>query len=188
MRPVIGYKKMDSINSPRVNKNKKKIITRDESAKLANEMKKNGRKIVTINGSFDILHAGHARMLEEAKQQGNILFVGLNSDKSVQAWKRHIGNKDWKVRPIVPEKYRAEMLASLKCVDYVIIYDEKDPINFIKAIRPDVHVNGKDYGKDCIERKMVEKYGGKIYIAKFVDGFSTSKLVAKILEAHRKSR
>ena len=165
---------------------KKKIITREESIKIADELRKQGKKIVTINGSFDILHAGHVKMLQEAKQQGDVLFLGLNSDKSVRAWKKHIGYKDWKKRPLVPQQYRAEMLAALECIDYVTIFDEMVPMPFIEAIKPNVHVNGEDYGENCIEKPIVEKYGGKIYIVKFVDGFSTSNLIQKILDVYGK--
>lgn len=164
-----------------------KIITRNESIRLAKDLKKKGKKIITTNGSFDILHAGHIRFLKEAKKQGDVLFLGLNSDKSIRAWKKHIGYKDWKKRPLVPQQFRAEMIAALECVDYVTIFDEMVPIPFIEAIKPNVHVNGEDYGKDCIEKQIVEKYGGKIYIVKNLGGFSTSRLIERILDVYGKA-
>lgn len=164
-----------------------KIITRNESIRLAKDLKKKGKKIITTNGSFDILHAGHIRFLKEAKKQGDVLFLGLNSDKSIRAWKKHIGYKDWKKRPLVPQQFRAEMIAALECVDYVTIFDEMVPMPFIEAIKPNVHVNGEDYGKDCIEKQIVEKYGGKIYIVKNLGGFSTSRLIERILDVYGKA-
>lgn len=163
-----------------------KVISREESSKISKNLRKKGKKIVTTNGSFDVLHAGHIRFLAEAKKQGDVLIVGLNSDKSVQAWKKHMGYKDWKKRPIVPEQYRAEMLASLESVDYITIFDEMVPMPFIQAIKPAVHVNGEDYGEDCIEKPIVEKYGGKIYIVTNVGGFSTSQLIQKIMDVYGK--
>ncbi|MBD3259012.1 adenylyltransferase/cytidyltransferase family protein [Candidatus Woesearchaeota archaeon] len=164
----------------------KKIITREESAILAEEFRKEGNKIVTINGSYDILHAGHLSMLKEAKNQGDILIVGLNSDESVRAWKKRFGHKDWEKRPLIPQQYRAEMLTALEYIDYITIFDEPDCISFIEAIKPDIHVNGPEYGEDCIEKSVVEKYGGRLHIAQFIEGLSTSKLIQKIIEIYSK--
>ena len=163
---------------------KKKIITREESIKIADELRKQGKKIVTINGSFDILHAGHVKMLQEAKQQGDVLFLGLNSDKSVRAWKKHIGYKDWKKRPLVPQQYRAEMLAALECVDYVTFFDEPDCLKFVESVKPDVHVNGAEYGENCVEASTVKKYGGRIHLVKRIGDFSTTKMIERIKKAY----
>lgn len=157
-----------------------KIKTREEISKIAEELKSGGKKIVTINGSFDIIHRGHLYILEEAKKQGDILVVGLNSDKSVKEWKKHIGYKDWEKRPYNEEKNRAELLAGFECVDYVTIFNEPDCLKFVESIKPNIHVNGSEYGEDCIEAPIVKKYGGKIYIVKIKGNLSTSSLINKI--------
>jgi rfaE bifunctional protein nucleotidyltransferase chain/domain len=159
-----------------------KIKTREELKELVKELKEQGKKIITTNGSFDILHAGHVKFLQEAKEQGDVLIVGVNSDASVKEWKKKMKYKDWDSRPIVPEQYRAEMLAALECVDFVNVYDEADCLKFIESVKPDVHANGEDYGEDCIEAETVKKYGGRIHIIKNFKGFSTSELIRKIKE------
>ena len=165
-----------------------KVKTRQEIKKLADDLRKQGKTIVTINGSFDVMHIGHVKMLQEAKGMGDVLFVGLNSDQSVRGWKKHIGNPNWNKRPINPEWARAEMLAALSCTDYIEIYDEFDCIPFIENIKPQIHVNGSDYGENCIEAPTVKKYGGKVHIAKFIDGFATTKMIDKILDIYSKDQ
>ncbi len=155
----------------------KKIKTREEIRQIAQNLRKQGKKIATINGSFDILHVGHIKMLQEAKKQGDVLILGLNSDSSIKQYK----SKD---RPINPQEARAEMLAALECIDYITIFDETDPIALLDVIRPDIHVNGSEYGHDCIERPIVEKHGGKIHIVKLVDGYSTTKMIEKIMKVY----
>jgi rfaE bifunctional protein nucleotidyltransferase chain/domain len=154
---------------------KGKIKTAEEIGKIVEGLKKNGKKIVTCNGSFDILHIGHMKFLEEAKRQGDILVVGLNSDSSVKSYK---GEK----RPINTEENRAFALAALEIVDYVVIFSEKDPRKLLEAIKPDVHVNGEEYGKDCVEAETVKKNGGRIQIVKNFGGFSTTEMIKKIKE------
>jgi rfaE bifunctional protein nucleotidyltransferase chain/domain len=154
-------------------------------AQIVKELRKKNKKIVTINGSFDLLHVGHVRLLQEARRQGDVLIVGLNSDESVRQWKRHIGYKDWAFRPLITQQYRAEMLAALECVDFITIFDEPDCIKFIEAIKPDVHANGSDYGENCIEAETVRRHGGRLHIIKLHEGFSTSSLIKKIREAYK---
>ena len=125
------------------------LKTRDEIKNIADKLRHENKKIVTINGTFDILHSGHLYILEEAKKQGDILIVGLNSDSSV---KKNKGES----RPINNEMERAKMLSSLKAVDYVVIFDEQTPIELLKVIKPNVHVNGSEYGEDCIEAETVK--------------------------------
>lgn len=159
-----------------------KLKTREEIAKIVEELRKEGKSIVTVNGSFDILHIGHIRMLEEAKQQGDLLIVGLNSDSSVKQYK----SKD---RPINPEGARAGMLEALECVDYITIFDETDPRALLEAIKPDVHVNGPEWGgQDCIEAETVRKHGGRIHVSKKVKGFSTTAMIEKILKVYGKKK
>jgi D-glycero-beta-D-manno-heptose 1-phosphate adenylyltransferase len=162
-----------------------KIKTREEISKLVQDLKEQGKRIVTINGSFDVLHIGHIKMLEEAKQQGDVLFLGLNSDESVREWKKIVKNPNWHKRPINPSWARAEMLAALEYVDYIEIYDETECMPFLENIKPHIHVNGSDYGEECVEAPLVKKHGGKIHIVKFIEGFSSTKLIDKILDVYK---
>ncbi|MBU0614626.1 MAG: D-glycero-beta-D-manno-heptose 1-phosphate adenylyltransferase [Nanoarchaeota archaeon] len=141
------------------------------------KIERKGRKIVFCNGCFDILHSGHIQFLKEAKAQGDLLVVGINSDSSV---KKNKGPN----RPINNEKDRAIVLDSLKMVDYVVIFDEPTPIPLITKLKPDVFVNGEDYGEACIEAPTVKSYGGRIHIVKNFGGISTTKLVKKILDSY----
>ena len=154
---------------------KERVLSREELSSVSRELRKGGKKIVTLNGSFDLLHSGHLKIIKEAKSLGDVVIVGLNSDASVKRYK----GKD---RPIVGEKQRAEMLLSLRDVDYVHIFPELDPILFLRQIKPDIHVNGSEYGEDCIEAEEVKKHGGKIHLVAKTDSFSTSNIIDKIFE------
>lgn len=151
------------------------LVDRTELGRLARKLRAAGKRIATINGSFDLLHAGHLHILREASRQADVLIVGLNSDASVRGYKGAS-------RPIVPEQYRAEMLLALRFVDYVHIFDESDPRAFIEEVRPDVHVNGEEYGADCIEAPTVLKYGGQLRLVNRVPGLSTSDIVRRLRE------
>ena len=158
----------------KIEKEDKKIKTHDEIEKVCLKLKKSGEKIIFTNGCFDVLHIGHLKLLQKAKSFGDILVLGLNTDASVRKYK---GPE----RPIIPERQRAEMLAALSVVDYISLFDENTPIELIKKIKPDVHIKGGDYRKeDLPETKIVEKYGGKVEIIKFIDGWSTSNIIKKI--------
>ncbi len=148
-----------------------KIVSIDSASAISSSEKEKGKKVVTVNGTFDILHKGHEKILEEAKKQGDILIVGLNSDESV---KQNKGPS----RPINTEESRARMLARYPSVSYVVIFDEKTPLKMLDQIKPDVHVNGSEYGKDCIEREVVEKNGGCIHVVNLLEGYSTTKLIS----------
>lgn len=156
---------------------KNKIKSQKEIIKLVQSLKKQGKKIVTLNGSFDILHLGHIQFLQEAKLQGDILIVLLNSDQSIRNYK---GSK----RPIIPQKDRAQTLASLECVDFVTIFNQLTPKKILGKIKPDIYCQGRDWGKDCVEREIVEKNGGKIHLLKWSKGLSTTKLINKISVAY----
>lgn len=136
-----------------------------------------GKKVVFTNGAFDILHLGHLTYMTFAREQGDCLVVGLNSDASV---KRYKGEK----RPIVPEQERATMLAGLKCVDYVVIFDEDEPKELIAHLLPDVLVKGEDWAHYVSGREVVEANGGKVVLAKMVEGRSTTNVIKKIVEAY----
>ena len=146
-----------------------------ELSSIVNTLKQDGKRIVFTNGCFDIIHVGHVRYLKEARELGDVLVVGLNSDISVRTIK---GNN----RPIVPQGERAEVLSSLKYVDYVVIFGEPDPYNTIAAIKPDVLVKGSDWGIDkIIGRDIVESYGGKVCTIPFIEGASSSGIIEDIL-------
>ncbi len=145
-----------------------KELSTDLAAKRA------GRKVVFTNGCFDILHVGHVRYLKEARAQGDFLVVGLNTDASVRRLK---GPE----RPIQNEGARAEIMASLACVDFVTWFDEETPEDLIREVRPDVLVKGGDWTVDKIAGgKFVQSYGGEVKSLTFVDCFSTTKIVEKI--------
>ncbi|MDZ7315116.1 MAG: D-glycero-beta-D-manno-heptose 1-phosphate adenylyltransferase [candidate division KSB1 bacterium] len=140
-----------------------------------------GKKVVWTNGCFDILHAGHVLYLHAAKEQGDILIVGVNSDASVR---RNKGPQ----RPINSEKDRLIVLAALECVDYLLLFDDDSPVQLIDQLRPDIYVKGGDYTIDTVnqdERRLVERYGGKIVLIPGVPGLSTSAVIEKILQAYR---
>lgn len=146
-----------------------------------NERKKKNQRIVFTNGCFDILHVGHVRYLLEAKSHGDILVVGLNSDASVQEIKDP-------GRPIIRQDQRAEVLASLKCVDYVIPFDDPDPLYLVKAIMPDVMVKGADWQeKDIIGADIVKQNGGEIVRVPVVPDISTTDIIQRIVERYAKS-
>ncbi|NGX37977.1 MAG: Bifunctional protein HldE [Chlamydiae bacterium] len=136
-------------------------------------VKEEGKTLATINGSFDLLHPGHLEMLYEASLQADVLLVLLNTDRSIQV------NKGPQ-RPINPLHVRLTHIASLAWVGHVSWFDEEDPRAVLERIKPDVHVNGSEYGEDCIEAQVVKRYGGKIYIVNLVEGFSSTNLIEKI--------
>lgn len=157
---------------------REKILTLTEALQQAAVLRAAQKKLVTVNGSFDILHAGHLDQLEEAKGQGEVLFVGINSDESIKEEK----GPD---RPFVPAPARAALLAALTCVDYVIIIGapyREVPNVLIDTVRPHVHVNGPDYGTPAawIEWPAMQKYGTRGYTAARRNDLSTTNLVEKI--------
>ncbi|MGM0507804.1 MAG: D-glycero-beta-D-manno-heptose 1-phosphate adenylyltransferase [Fusobacteriota bacterium] len=150
------------------------LLRKKEVLNIIKEEKKKSKKIVFTNGCFDILHVGHLRYLKQAKQLGDILVVGLNSDDSVK-------NLKGKNRPYVSQENRAEMLLGLKPVNYVIIFNEKTPIKLLDQVKPDVHVKGGDYKKEELpETKVVEKNGGTVKIVSLYEGNSSTNLIKKI--------
>ena len=158
---------------------KNKIKNQKEIFKISQNLKRQGKKVVTFNGSFDILHLGHIKSLKEAKEQGDVLIVLVNSDKSIRIYK---GLR----RPIISQKERVETVAALEDVNYVTIFDEITPKEILDKIKPNIHCNGLDWGKNCIEREVVEKNGGKIHILKWSPGLSTTKLIKRILDVYSK--
>lgn len=155
-----------------------KIKTLEQIRKIAAELKSKGKKIVTTNGCFDVLHIGHIRYLRNAKKLGDVLIIGLNTDSSVKQYK---GDK----RPLVPEDERAEMLSALEFVDYIVKFSERDPRNLLDTIKPDIHVKGGDYKMEqIIEKDVVEKNGGKVVLLPLVHGKSTTNIINRIMEVY----
>ncbi|MFZ0212200.1 MAG: D-glycero-beta-D-manno-heptose 1-phosphate adenylyltransferase [Candidatus Acidiferrales bacterium] len=140
------------------------------------EEKRNGRRIVFTNGCYDLLHPGHIRLLESARELGDILILALNSDRSVRE------NKGAN-RPIISEAERAEVAAALATVDYVVLFDEATPREIIARVVPDVLVKGSDWGPDeVVGREEVEAAGGRVVSIPLEPGYSTSAIIERILK------
>ncbi|MFZ0413817.1 MAG: D-glycero-beta-D-manno-heptose 1-phosphate adenylyltransferase [Candidatus Acidiferrales bacterium] len=140
------------------------------------EEKRNGRRIVFTNGCYDLLHPGHIRLLESARELGDILILALNSDRSVRE------NKGAN-RPIISEAERAEVAAALAAVDYVVLFDEATPREIIARVVPDVLVKGSDWGPDeVVGREEVEAAGGRVVSIPLEPGYSTSAIIERILK------
>lgn len=152
---------------------KKKVVSPENLTDFVQQLRKNGKSIATINGSFDLLHAGHLHMIHEASKQADILIVALNSDESIKQYKSQ-------TRPIIPLDFRMQMMAALGFVNYVTWFNETDPRALLAVIKPDVHVNGAEYGENCIESETVKSNGGRIHIVQLVPGLSTSTIIKKI--------
>jgi rfaE bifunctional protein nucleotidyltransferase chain/domain len=153
-----------------------KIIDRREVSTVAAQLKAAGQTVVFTNGCFDILHAGHVRYLAAARELGNRLIVGLNSDQSVRRLK---GPE----RPINPAEDRAEVMAALAAVDYVVIFDDPTAEGLVDEIKPDIYVKGGDYHtKDLPEATVAAKYGGRTVLIPEVPGRSSSRIIGKIKE------
>jgi D-beta-D-heptose 7-phosphate kinase/D-beta-D-heptose 1-phosphate adenosyltransferase len=156
-----------------------KIKQRDALKVLLDDKRQRGKTIVFTNGCFDLLHVGHVKYLQKARQLGDLLVLGLNSDASIRRLK---GPK----RPLIDQEERAHILAALDCIDYVVIFDEDTPLELISALRPHVLVKGGDYTPEgVVGKEIVESYGGRVELIRFVDGRSTTSIVEKILQQYR---
>ena len=152
------------------------VLTLEQTILRFGREKRNGKRVVFTNGCFDLLHPGHIRSLETARALGDALIVGLNSDDSVKSLK----GPD---RPVIPEQERAEILASLECVDAVVIFEELTPQEVIAALLPDILVKGGDWpGSQIVGREEVEAAGGRVVLVDVVEGYSTSDILKKIRE------
>lgn len=154
-----------------------KIVDPNQITAFCDAIRNKGKSIVTLNGSFDLLHPGHLEMIYQASLQGDLLFLLLNSDASIQKYKNP-------KRPIHPLQIRLQMIAALEMVDYATWFEETDPIAILDKIRPDVHVNGSDYGENCIEADIVKRHGGRIHIVNLVEGYSSSRIIEKIKDVY----
>jgi rfaE bifunctional protein nucleotidyltransferase chain/domain len=157
-----------------------KIFSKDDDLSFLSGLKSQKKKIVFTNGVFDIIHRGHVEYLCEAKSLGDVLIVGLNSDSSVKQIK---GDK----RPVVAEQNRAFVLANLKPVDYVVIFNDDNPLKLIKNIVPDVLVKGADWDEDkIIGSDVVKANGGEVKRINFVENSSSTDIIEKIIELYCK--
>jgi rfaE bifunctional protein nucleotidyltransferase chain/domain len=150
------------------------LLTLAEAASYIAALQAAGKQVAFTNGVFDLLHPGHVRYLEEARRLGDALIVGLNGDQSVRTNK----GPD---RPITPELERAEILSALRCVDAVVLFDERTPHALITALQPDILVKGADWAEDAIVgRDIVEARGGRVVRVPVESGYSTSAMVQRI--------
>ena len=152
----------------------------DELTAIRNDLKRQNKKVVFTNGVFDILHAGHVDYITKAKEKGDVLIVGVNSDSSVKRIKGEL-------RPVVPQHERAFIISSLKPVDYVVIFEEDTPQEIINKLIPDVLVKGADWSiEKIVGREIVEANGGKVETIKFVNEQSTTNIIKTVLERFKK--
>lgn len=152
---------------------KEKTIPPEKLAEKVAELKELGTTIATLNGSFDLMHAGHLHIIYEASKAADVLIVALNTDRSIRSYKSiH--------RPIIPLEYRVQMMCALQFVDYVTWFDETDPRSILEIIQPNVHINGPEYGSACIEAETVKKGGGVVQIVQLIPGLSTSQVIETI--------
>ena len=151
-----------------------KLKTVGELAAITARATQDGKTVVFTNGCFDLLHRGHIHTLRQAKSQGDLLIVALNSDRSVKAIK---GPN----RPIMPELDRVELIAAMEMVDYVVVYDEPDPYSLIAVIKPKVLAKGGDWSTDkIIGADIVEQNGGRVAVIPYLQGFSTTQIIERI--------
>jgi rfaE bifunctional protein nucleotidyltransferase chain/domain len=150
------------------------VLSLPDLAALVAGARRDGKVIVFTNGVFDLLHPGHLRYLQASRRHGDLLVVGVNSDRSVRAIK---GDS----RPVTPEDERAEMLAALSCVDAVVIFDEDTPADLIERLEPDVLVKGEDWkDRDNPGREFVESRGGRMEFERFESGYSATSIIEKV--------
>jgi len=151
-----------------------RVVAQDELIVLVAEAKRNGRRVVFTNGCFDLLHPGHIRCLEQARALGDLLIVAINSDASVR-------NLKGDGRPVIPQDERAEVVAALAAVDYVVIFDALTPRNLIARLLPDVVVKGGDWRPDeIVGREEVEAAGGQVVSVPLEPGYSTTEILERI--------
>lgn len=158
-----------------------KILTRAAMKTERERLRREGQKVVFTNGCFDIIHAGHISYLQFARHQGDVLIVGLNSDRSVKSNKGDL-------RPIVSEVDRATVMAALEIVNYVVIFEEKEPRDLIAELLPDVLVKAEDWAHYVSGRDVVEAHGGKVVLAPLIKGLSTTNLIKKIVDVYGPAR
>ncbi len=153
----------------------RRLVTPGELAAMREQWRAEGKRLVLTNGTFDLLHIGHVRYLQVARELGDVLVVGINSDRSARALKG-------KGRPINNERDRLALVAALEPVDHVVLFDEDEPSQIIRLLRPDIHVKGGDYaGRELPEAEAVREVGGRVEIVPLVGTFSTSGVIDRII-------
>jgi len=156
-----------------------KLLTFELAVRKVQALRLENKSLALANGAFDLLHVGHVRYLQGAKAQADLLLVAVNSDASVRALKGPS-------RPVIPQEERAELLCALSCVDWVLIFDELDVRHLIRALKPDVHVKGRDYLPQSIpEREEVEAQGGRVAVAGDEKNHSTTAVLSRLLGGSR---
>jgi D-glycero-beta-D-manno-heptose 1-phosphate adenylyltransferase len=165
--------KSEDVQDHWAHKWREKLIERKAVGQWAQGQREQGLTIATLNGSFDLLHAGHLHMIYEASKQADRLLLALNTDRSIQGYKSPH-------RPLITLEYRLQMVAAIGFVSKVTWFDELTPCDLLEEVRPDVHVNGAEYGEECVESKVVRRCGGRIHIVSLVPGLSTSKLLERV--------
>ena len=151
-----------------------KLKSLNEAAEIARQARKNGKSVVFTNGCFDLLHRGHVHVLREARANGDLLIVGINSDRSVKSIKGAS-------RPILPQTDRVELIAAMEMVDYVVLFDESDPYQIIAAIKPTVLAKGGDWSAEkIIGADIVAQNGGRVAVISYLPGFSTTEIIERI--------
>lgn len=154
----------------------RKLVTLEEAVAIRQQLKAQGKRVVFANGCFDVLHGGHISYLSDARRQGDCLMVGVNSDKSERALKGPS-------RPIYDEAARLEILDALRCVDYLILFDDLTVEPLLRALRPDVHAKGTDYTKDTVpERAIALELGFDTYIAGAPKENSSRDVISTVIE------
>lgn len=163
----------------KIEQTQSRILDRNRLIARVAIARKHGARIVLANGCFDVLHVGHIRYLEGAKALGDVLVVGVNSDEQVRAQKGE-------GRPLVPERERAEIIASLRAVDFVNIFTEPTVKELLLSIRPDFHAKGTDYTEESVpERDVVRSYGGRVCIVGDAKEHSSSEMIGKLAAGSR---
>lgn len=151
-----------------------KLKSTAEIVAIAAEARQQRRKVVFTNGCFDLVHRGHIHVLRQAKAAGDLLIVGLNSDRSVTTIKGP-------GRPVMDEANRVELIAALEMVDYVVVFDDSDPYKLIEALKPDVLAKGGDWKmSEVVGADVVERGGGRVVLIPYLEGFSTTKIIERI--------
>ena len=152
---------------------KKKVVEPSALPSWAAALRAQGKTLATLNGSFDLLHAGHLHIIYEASKQADILLLALNTDASVKGYKGPH-------RPLISLPDRLKMVCALSFVDYATYFDTSDPVPLLEKVCPDVHVNGSEYGSNCIEAATIKRQGGRLHIVPLKPGLSTTDLIERI--------
>jgi D-beta-D-heptose 7-phosphate kinase/D-beta-D-heptose 1-phosphate adenosyltransferase len=175
---TVSVEEIREVYSHQFSEGDAKIKRRDSLARILETERQRGKTIVFTNGCFDLLHVGHVKYLQKARQLGDLLVLGLNSDDSIRRLKGPS-------RPLISEDERAHILAALACIDHVVVFDEDTPIELIRLLRPHILVKGGDYTPEGVVGKdLVESYGGRVALIDLVDGRSTTNIIERILDRY----